>query len=92
MTTTTCRDCGAPVVFARNIDTGGRMILNVAIDLERGNVLVDPRGDEPRCRVVDGDEARRQRAFGTATYLSHHATCPEADRWRRRRRRRGPQR
>jgi hypothetical protein len=85
---TTCRDCGAAVVFARNIDTGGRMILNAAVDLERGNILVDPRGSEPRCRIVDGDEARRQRVAGAATYLSHHATCPEAAKWRNRRGRR----
>lgn len=85
---TTCRSCDAPVMFAVNIDTGKRMILNAAIDQDRGNVLVDPRGATVRCRIVDRAEAARQRDAGAALYLSHHATCPDAATWRSRGRRR----
>lgn len=81
-----CRSCGAVVVFATNVDTGSTMILDGAPDLDRGNVLIDPRTNPARCKVVSKGEAIAQRAQGAATYLSHHATCPDAEKWRRRKR------
>lgn len=74
-------------MWARNITTGRMMILDAAMNLDRGNVEVDVTGHEPICRVLDQDGRAAARAAGSALYLSHHATCPDGPAWKRPRKR-----
>lgn len=73
-----CRSCDAPILWATNVVTGRRLPLDPAPDLERGNVIVDPRTDPARCKVLDQEASAQARREGAATYRSHFATCPNA--------------
>ena len=69
MNQTTCKSCGAAIVYAVTT-SGARMPLDV----------------EPvaggKYAIVDGDHAVYDRALETG-YVSHFATCPNANRHRR---------
>jgi hypothetical protein len=72
---TECRSCGAPIRFVFTA-MGGRM----PIDLEPnpdGNVYL--RGHT--AHVIKADTVLPP---GEPRYMSHHATCPQAEKWRRR--------
>ena len=81
-----CRACRAPVRWAISAKSGKPMPLEPAP--ETGNVVVDGDG----LARVFGDHAKAEAAIGTGsfplgvTYISHHATCPEAERFRSQRR------
>lgn len=81
---TVCKTCKAPVLWARNIVTGKMQILDATPDQAKGNIIVDPRGHEPRCQILDRDATAAARGRGDALYLSHFATCPDAATYRRR--------
>lgn len=77
-TVTACQSCGAPVRFVPSQATGRTMILD-RDPVDHGNVTLEGNllGEQvavvhPGPAPVDPD--RR--------YLSHHATCPDAARWR----------
>ena len=57
------------------------MPLNVTPS-ERGNVQVHA-GDPPRGDVLASDALRVARERGLTLYLSHHATCPQGNEWKR---------
>lgn len=82
-----CRSCGAPIRWA--ITTGGA---SMPLDLEPnpdGNVVMTGRSSRsrmgtlsPEVEVIAGAplpglEDSRER------FMPHHATCPDADEWRR---------
>lgn len=79
----TCRSCGAPVVFAPSATSDKTMILDAKVERrivfeeELQDFGTGPYGEQlyvkagiDSARVVD-------------TYVDHHATCPEAEAWRR---------
>jgi hypothetical protein len=81
---TACRSCGAPILWA--VTTGGKPIPLDAEPDAGGNVLMTgarvgtARGFAPEVRVEAGpplfpDDSPR--------FMPHHATCPQADRWRK---------
>lgn len=74
-----CRACKAEVVWAKNADTGSTQIVDAAPS-PRGNILVFVTPAGTMCRVIPKDEQE-----GLELRLDHHATCPEAQRFRRRR-------
>lgn len=72
-----CRDCAAPVVFAR-LDTGKSMPLNPVPNADRGNVA---------CRLIGGQlygfVISRDRLPGPLDIwrmVPHFSTCEERDR------------
>lgn len=75
---TKCRSCNGDVFFAET-SPGKRMILNIEPDPVRGNVLT-----KNSIAIVLGlGQAERAREAGFALFLDHHATCPQAEAWRR---------
>jgi hypothetical protein len=79
-----CKTCKAEIRWAIWVDSGRTVPLDLE-PAENGNVaLVDPRvpGSAPGAVVIP--EARRGRYAGSL-YVSHFATCPDADEHRRQR-------
>ncbi len=68
-----CRSCRKPVVFAKHYVTGNTMCL------EQNRI-----GNLSLSASADGFTAIPAQQ-GLTTYLSHHATCPDAERWRKKR-------
>jgi hypothetical protein len=67
----TCRSCGAPVRWAIT-QHENRMPVDPE-PVENGNlILIDRDGELHVAHAVPG------------THVSHYATCPDAERWRRR--------
>lgn len=58
------------------------MCLNARPDPEKGNVIIvtTPTGGEV-ARVLAKKHAELCRAMGNRVYLSHHATCPDRERF-----------
>lgn len=77
---TSCKSCGAAVMFVKS-ERGKTMCLNAAPDPERGNVIVSRDSGHELARVLNAEHAKTVRALGDEVYLSHHATCPDAQRW-----------
>lgn len=82
----TCRSCGAQILWGITDCTGTAMPID-AEPSEDGNVVIVAdriRGAAPLLRVLapgarsllDDDEVR---------YMPHHATCPQGEKWRRKR-------
>jgi len=84
----TCRSCGAPVVWA--VTPEGRRMPVDAEPVDGGNVLLSPNptGSQDRYAPVATVVGKRVQAslFGDdgPRYVSHFATCPNADLHRRR--------
>lgn len=77
-----CRSCGAEVVWGTNVSTGSAM----PIDVEPSDIGNVSRYDElrgPQFVVLPPRKASAMRACGQQLFLSHFATCPHADSWRR---------
>lgn len=71
-----CRSCGAPVIWRKHVRTGRPM----PIDWEpspKGNLVL--LGADSYGLVASGLEG------SPGCHLSHFATCPKADDWRRKR-------
>jgi len=67
----TCRTCGATIVWSRT-ENNKNIPLNPE-PVEGGNIILECNG--ALARVVKPDGARR--------YISHYATCPQAAQHRR---------
>lgn len=69
-TITECRGCGAKIFYARSEN-----FADIPLDAKPTKVMViqplGPGETQHRCRLVDG-------------FLSHFATCPDADKFRKR--------
>ena len=72
-----CRSCGAPVFWVIMLPKQKAAPLNAELD-HGGNVEVrkGKNSDELYGKVTGPDEERRM-------FLSHFATCPQADDWRK---------
>ena len=83
--TTHCRSCGAPIIWARTLN-GKAMPLD-AEPSSAGNITLHDTGDPqaPQARVLAGADLFDARSAETTLYLSHYASCPDSEKWRRRR-------
>jgi hypothetical protein len=79
--TTSCRSCGAEIVWART-EKGKRAPIDAAIDDKGTIVLRAPREGERDPLAIFG--VPPDVFAGEPRHTSHFATCPDADRWRRR--------
>jgi hypothetical protein len=75
---TNCRSCGAEIIWAKTIK-------NRAIPLDAepnptGNVVLS---DEGTALVYNSPEAIAPRYESYPRYLSHFATCPDHEQWRK---------
>lgn len=79
---TRCRTCGAPIVWAV-LPSGRRM----PVDRDpspAGQIRLETDGEtdgetDRRAVVLNAADASAARHAGEALYLSHFATCPDAD-------------
>lgn len=89
-----CRSCGAAVLFVRNVRSGATLIVDAdplpePVTLEpRLVAVVDEAAQILRSSDIDEDgELVSDREGGPHPDLKwhrdHHATCPQADDWRR---------
>lgn len=80
--TTQCRSCHAAIIWG--ISAAGKDIPVDAEPVQDGNLQLTPAtgilGNKPIVMAVS--VARRARY--SKLYVAHFATCPEADKWRRR--------
>lgn len=72
-----CRSCGAPMRWART-SNGKAMPLDAEPD-DTGNVVIIDGHAETHISAGRAEEVRP----GMPRYMPHHATCPQADDWRR---------
>lgn len=80
---TECRSCGAPIVWARSVTTGRALPVD-ADPTPTGNLRLTPGHDgRPRAEVT-GPPSLLDTEDGDR-YVSHFATCPNADDHRTRR-------
>lgn len=75
----TCRSCGQPIWWARNIETGKAMPVDVE-PTEGANVVLYRRGTACLARVLKKGELP---APGEKTRLNHFVTCPNREQHRR---------
>lgn len=78
-----CRSCGAKILWAEVV--GSRKLIPLDPEpSERGNVKVEQSwAGIPRAKTFGSLEALELRDAGHELYVAHHATCPDADAWRR---------
>lgn len=73
-----CQACEAPIRWARTA-AGRNMPLNADPD-DDGNVYLNTDGT---CVTLAPPMDDEYRALGFRLYMPHHATCPNADQFRR---------
>ena len=76
-----CRSCGAEIVWATS-QSGKAMPLNAKPD-PFGNVRVTGQAGARSAWVLVGEKLEAARAADVCLYMPHHATCPEAGKWRK---------
>ena len=83
MAPTVCESCKAPTRWAET-DSGNWMMVDPQPS-ERGNLRLRDRGTEPPgVSRLGTREAQLARHAGEDLYISHFATCTNADKHRRR--------
>lgn len=87
---TACRSCGMPCVWAESEATAtkpGKPLL-IDADPETGRMAVLPNANllvVPGARTLKGAAVVRYVAPGTGLHRAHFATCPQAEKWRKKR-------
>lgn len=79
-TTSRCRSCSAPIAWRRTVK-GGRIPLDPA-PAATGNVTVVDGGRGVALVLNDDEIAEIAERPDVPRYVSHFATCPDADTWR----------
>lgn len=86
MTEDECRSCRAKIVWATT-EQGKSMPVD-AEPVEGGNVYyLDQKSSPPRVRVLADPQPTLEEGVDSADglrYVSHFATCPQAEQWRKR--------
>lgn len=80
-----CRSCHAAITWTTNTKSGKRMPID-PVPVANGNIVLTTGNDGPRATVLTKAELekRHQLPGGPGDlYVSHHATCPQRDTWRR---------
>src|SRR3972149_2281009 len=78
-----CRSCDAPIYWAQTVSSGKAMPVD-AEPVPDGNVVLLDCGGTVIARVLGRGETPPP---GAVLRRAHHSTCPQADPWRRGRRR-----
>ncbi len=73
-----CRSCGQPIRFVAT-EKGSTMPLDLEPDEVKGNISVVKRVGY----IIPADALPQARSDGSPLYVSHFATCPEADKHRK---------
>lgn len=73
-----CRSCGAPMIWLRSASTGNLMCLD-AEPVADGNIVIL----DGKAVVRKGDLFEENIAADAPRYKSHHATCPDAAKYRK---------
>lgn len=79
-----CRSCRAEIVWATT-EQGKSMPVDLA-PVDHGNVYYIDQGAMPRVRVLADPQPTLEEDADSADglrYVSHFATCPQADGWRK---------
>lgn len=79
-----CRSCGAPILWA--ITNRGKRIPLDAEPTFRGNMVVEAKSVEQNGHMVEQLHANVVSPLFDSKqnrYMPHHASCPDAKRWRR---------
>lgn len=74
---TACRSCGAPIVWALT-EQGKRMPLDALVTTVMA--MFNESGPITVANIATADEISWRQVKG---HVSHFATCPQADRWRK---------
>ena len=85
-----CRSCGATIVWAITQPGKKRMPVDADQDDQRGNVALtatqsDEFGPHWAAVVVPTNKAAAMRAAGQPLHLPHHASCPDGEKWKKKR-------
>lgn len=75
-----CRDCDAPMVWARWKDSGKGIPLDPEPNAEKGNLVL---ADDGTVEQLKGLELEAARLRGDELYVTHFFTCPNADTFRK---------
>ena len=78
-----CKSCGEHIMFAKTAN-GKSIPLDDQPNLTKGNVHIVRDGPKILATVLGKDDAQTARDKGELLYLPHFATCPNANRHRRR--------
>lgn len=78
-----CRSCQAPIIWATSAATGRAMPVD-AEPFEGGNVELTEHPD-PTASMVRAIVHAQPPLDAPPLRMAHHATCPQADTWRKRR-------
>ena len=82
-----CKRCGAPMVWAKNPETGKALPIDAAPDAN-GNIALEVGYENGKAdlfaNVLTGDELEREPGGKRPLHKSHFATCPAASEFRRR--------
>lgn len=75
-----CRSCGAEIIWAETVK-GKRQPID-PLPVGKGDIILRDRpGEDPLALVVLADPLP---GMSEPKHLPHHATCPDAEEWRRR--------
>ncbi|WP_052372818.1 hypothetical protein [Amycolatopsis taiwanensis] len=80
-----CRSCRASIVWAVSAKTGNQMPVDYNPNPAKGNVLLQLDRGQLVAAVLTDRQLAGARAAGTDLRTEHHATCPDADMYRRQR-------
>lgn len=83
MRTATCRSCGRPILWCTSVATGRAMPVD-ADPTPDGNVEVTEHPD-PAASMLRAVVHAQPPLGSPPLRMAHHATCPQADEWRKRR-------
>ncbi len=78
-----CRSCGATVLWAKVHITETPIPLDPD-PVKDGNVVLLPK--RPYVEVASTKQIAQAKKDGTLLYVSHFVTCPDQDKWKRKRR------
>lgn len=81
-----CRSCAAEIVFADHHESGNSMPLEEAteeqIETDHGLWRLEEREGDGRKIAFPARREDAYSMFPTRLYVSHYATCPDAETWR----------
>lgn len=81
-----CKSCGAPIIFADHHESGNSMPLEEAteeqIEKDKNLWRVKYKGGGRRKIAFPADAADAYGLFPVKLYISHFATCPDAETYR----------
>lgn len=83
-----CKSCGAEIVWIKSSKTGKMIpcdaeLIKFELDIAKGERFVTPEGDVCCGHRIDGSEGKKLTHIKQG-HISHFATCPQANIFRRR--------